>query len=518
MEERRSKRVIIDPVTRVEGHLRVETEVDSQQVTSARCSSEMFRGIERALIGYDARAAQQITQRVCGVCPYAHAEAAALALEDAMGIKPNPNGLHLRNLIVGAYQLQDALLHFYALCALDFIDITAVLQYQGADKALRGLRAWVEGEIASQRVWPASPFLPRYQASYAQDIDLNISAIKGYLDALPMMANLHKMVAIFGAKAPHPVTIEAGGVTVTPTVNQLARYARGLDEAEAFIQERYASDLIAVGQAFSAYFQEGKGYGDLLSYPFMKRDDGVPIFSSGVTINGQHQRLDLSQIYEDSKYAYYKDHPDHLKPLSGAQLTPMDASAFEAAHRAADGAYTWTRAPRYGGRPMEVGPAARVVNTYHAGINPTLNARVDAINQRLGISLTDYPSVMGRHLSRYLTASAIIDALRHSLSQIQPGVSGFEPHEIPKGARGVGLTEASRGALGHWIETDEAGYIARYEMIVPTTWNFAPRDGAGLMGPAERMLVGARLADTDNPIELARILRALDPCMACSVH
>lgn len=154
----------------------------------------MYRGIEKALKGYDARVAQQVTQRVCGVCPYAHAEAAALALESAMGIKPNTNGQLLRNLIVGAYRIQDYILHFYTLSALDFIDITAILKYQGRDESLLGLKAWVKNELKSGKIFPAAPFLPRYKAYYASDVDLNITAIKHYLEAIPMMAEIHKMV------------------------------------------------------------------------------------------------------------------------------------------------------------------------------------------------------------------------------------------------------------------------------------------------------------------------------------
>lgn len=517
---RKNVNLVVDPMTRIEGHLRFETRVENGRVTDAYCSGEMFRGIEAALVGYDARVAQQVTQRVCGVCPYAHAEAAALALENAMGLRPNRNGQLLRNLIVGAYQLQDYLLHFYTLCALDFIDVTAVLQYKGGDAALLNLRDWVKQELASQRVFPAAPFMPRYEADYLADREINISAIRHYLESFPVMADLHRMVAIFGGKAPHPVTIEAGGVTVTPTLDNLAHYRSLLDKAESFISRSYAGDVLAVAKAFKSYFQEGKGYGHLLSYPYFPDQDGENhMIAAGASINGQFAALDIGKISEDHRYAYYANQPDKgLKPLDIRKLSPIDYQQYRREQEKQDGKYSWTRSPRYDGQVMEVGPAARIVNTYLNGNNPQLKALVDRCNAELGISLNDYPSVMGRHLSRYLMAQLTIDRLKRDLELVEPGKLAFIERDVPRNARGVGLTEATRGGLAHWIETDSEGRIANYELIVPTTWNMSPRDADGRPGTVEKMLIGTQLKDPNNPMELARIVRSADPCMACSVH
>ena len=512
--------LVIDPMTRIEGHLRFETRVEQGAVVDARCSGEMFRGIEAALIGHDARVAQQVTQRVCGVCPYAHAEAASLALEDALGLRPNTNGQLLRNLIVGAYQLQDYLLHFYTLCALDFIDIAAVLDYRGSDPALNAVRDWVSSELSSNKVFPAAPFLPRYQADYLEDKELNHSAIRHYLDALPVMADLHRMVAIFGAKAPHPVTIEAGGVTTIPTVDALARYRSLLDKVEPFVTQTYFTDLVAVATAFKGYFNEGKGYGNLLSYPFLPNAEGAEHMTvGGASINGNYAPLDMQKVSEDHRYAYYSNQPDSgLRPMSVRRLEPISYQRYQQEHGKADGKYSWTRSPRYAGQVMEVGPAARVVNTYRAGSNPQLTALVERLNKELGIGIDDYPSVMGRHLSRGILAQLTIERLRRDLALVEPGRLAYEERDVPRNARGMGLTEATRGALAHWIETDGQGRIANYELIVPTTWNISPRDAGGRPGAVEKMLIGTRLRDPENPMELARIVRSTDPCMACSVH
>jgi len=514
------RKIVVDPMTRIEGHLRFDTRLEDGIVADAHCSAEMFRGIEQALVGHDARVAQQVTQRVCGVCPYAHAEAAALALEMAMGMRPNRNGQIMRNLIVGAYQLQDYLLHFYTLCSLDFIDITAVLGYQGKDATLAGLKDWVKAEMSSPKVFPATPFLPRYQAAYANNRDLNLSAIRNYAESFRVMAELHKMVALFGAKAPHPVTIEAGGVTVKPTVSDIGRYRTMLDSAEAFIRNAYHNDILGVAAEFPSYFHEGKGYGNLLSFPYFPDSEGNQhAFAGGATVNGRYQALDLSAITEDHGYSFYRNTPaEGVRPLQGSALEPISWDEFKKEKSRPDGKYSWARAPRYGGEVMEVGPAARVVNTYHSASNKALNAMVDGLNKQFGITLEGYPSVMGRHLSRYICCLQIVDLLRENLESLEPEKLGFVEREVPKNASGFGLTEATRGALAHWIETDSQGYIKRYEMIVPTTWNISPRDAGGTPGAVERMLIGTRVKDPENPLELTRIVRSTDPCLACSVH
>ncbi len=515
-----TRQVTVDPMTRIEGHLRFTTRVEDGVVTDARCSAEMFRGIEKALIGHDARVAQQVTQRVCGVCPYAHAEAAALALEAAMGIRPTATGQILRNLIVGAYQLQDYLLHFYTLSALDFIDITAVLDYRGGDATLLTLRDWVKAELASGKVFPATPFLPRYEAAYSRNQDLNLSAIRNYAQAFTVMAELHKMVAIFGAKAPHPVTIEAGGVTVRPSFADIARYRALLNRTEAFISEAYANDLIGVAGEFPGYFDEGRGYGNLLSFPYFPAADGDRhSFAGGASIGGRFEPLELTAITEDHRYSFYRNRPEAgVRPLAGGPLEPLGLAEYQQEKQREDGKYSWSRAPRYRGEVMEVGPAARVVNTYRSGSNPELNTLVDSLNRKLGIGLANYPTVLGRHLSRYVCAMITLQRLREDLEQLTPGELGYLERDVPRNASDIGLTEATRGALGHWLETDAKGYIRRYEMVVPTTWNISPRDASGRPGAVERMLIGTRLRDPANPIELTRIVRSTDPCLACSVH
>lgn len=513
------KRTIsVDPLTRIEGHLKFTTKIENSIVTDAKCSAQLYRGIEKALIGYDARVAQQVTQRICGTCNYAHAEAAALALEDAMGIKPNKNGQLLRNLIVGAYQIHDYIFHFYLLSVFDFINIEAITTYKGSNKNLVKMKQWVESEKKSGKIFPISPFLSQYKNIYSQDEKLNFFSIDNYLEAFEIMLKLDKAVAIFGGKSPHPVTIEAGGVTTTPTVLSIEKYKALIEEVDIFIKDIYLPNIIKISKEFKEYFNIGKGYANYLAFAYMPDENGENhLFEGGTIINGEYADYDLEKIREDVKYSYYLGN-DNAKPLSSTKLTPIDYDRYKSEQIKENGKYSWSKAPRYDTNVMEVGAVARVIITYNKKTNKKLNALVDQVNKELNITFDEYNSVMGRHLSRAILACIVIDKLKKDIDKVEPDVNAYEEYDIPTKAKGIGLTEGTRGALAHWIETDKEGYIKNYELIVPTTWNISPRDAQGTPGVVEKMLIGTKIKDVENPIELARIIRSTDPCMACSVH
>ena len=506
-----AKTITIDPLNRIEGHLKFSTTIENSVVTDAKCSAQLFRGIEKALIGYDARAAQQVTQRLCGTCNYAQGEVSSLALENAMGIKPNKNGFLLRNLIVGAYQLHDYIFHFYLMSVFDFIDIESILSYKGDNKNLLKLREWAKQEQKSDKIFPMSPFLPTYKQVCQNDKKLDFSSIDNYMEAYDIMLKLDKAVAIFGGKSPHPITIEAGGVTTTPDVLSLEKYKKLIEEAEDFVKNRYLPNVISICKEYEEYFKIGKGYTNYLAFPYFPDENGENhLFVGGFVSDGQYEKHDLSKIVEDTKYSYYKEDTE--------KLIPIDYDAYKKEQSKKDGKYSWSKAPRYGGQVVEVGPVARIITTYLSKKRPKINAFVDKINKELGISFEDYNTVMGRHLCRAIISYIIIDRLKEDLEKVEPNVSAYTEHEIPTNAKGVGITEGTRGALAHWIETDEQGFIKNYEVITPTTWNISPRDKDGTYGAVEKMLMGTKIKDENNPIELARIIRSTDPCIACSVH
>jgi len=510
-----SKKIIIDPITRIEGHLKVEVEVKNNKVTEAKCSADMYRGIEKALKGYDYLTAIHITQRTCGCCPYAHAEAAALAIEDALGIELNKNGKLLRNMTIGAYKLKDYILHFYTLSSLDFIDITAILKYNGNNSSMNQLKEWVKKEINSKSVFPSALFLQRYKAAYLENDKLNLTLIQHYLEAFDMMREIDTMVKLFGAKSPHMVAIEAGGITTRPTAEKLLEYISVAKKAKEFIHNKYLKDVLRVAKEFKEYFKIGKGGDNFLTFNTLLNLDGSYEFVAGFSKDFKFENgVDPYKIVEYQDYAYYKQ-DGGFKPLELDELEPLSKDEFESQNKK----YSWSKAPRYKGHVVEVGPSAQVINTYLSGKNKKLNKLVDKFNKELGITIKDYNSVMGRHLSRIIVSCIIIDKLLDDAMMVDEGELGFiQLPKLPSNVKGIGLTEATRGALAHFIDIGENGYINNYEMVVPTTWNISPKDNKKISGALESMLKGTKIKDEKNPIEIARVIRSTDPCLACAVH
>lgn len=498
--------VAIDPVTRIEGHLSVRTEVESGRVKSAYASGEMFRGFEVILKGRHPLDAQQITQRICGVCPVSHGLASVQAQEMAYGIKPARNGRILRNLILGANYLQSHILHFYHLAALDFVDITALTTYEGSNPTLRQLRKWIESQVAAKAAFPAAPFLPRYEGDYLRDKDASLMAVRHYVEALRIRALAHKAAAIFAGKMPHVPTLVPGGVTEKAGADKIAAYGAILDEIREFIEECYLPDVLAVAKAFPGYLKIGKGCGNFLAYGgFPESDSGALFLPGGVLTQGALTPVNVERITEDVGNSRFSS-ASGAGPAVG-ETTPQPNKPQ---------AYSWLKAPRYAGVPMEVGPLARMLVGYQAA-SPNIKPHVDAFLKLTGIAATDLDSVLGRHAARVIEARLLVERCAAWLNELRPDQPSWTEYTIPEAARGYGLVEAPRGALGHWLEI-RGKVIARYQCVVPTTWNMSPRDDKGVAGPVEQALAGTPVANADNPLEAARVIRSFDPCLACAVH
>ncbi len=501
-------KITIDPVTRIEGHLKIETTIEDGLVKDARSTGNMFRGIELILRGRDPRDAQVITQRICGVCPQSHGVAAALCLDSAFGIagKIADNARIIRNLIQGAHIVQDHILHFYHLAALDYVDITDVAKYEGRDSDLNSVKDFiVRGEMG--------PFFPRYEGDYRLPPAVNQEAAAHYLQALAIRRLGHEIVAIFSGKIPHSVGIVPGGVTSTPTVDKIAAFLWKLRKLQDFINNVYIPDVLAVAGVYNDYFEIGTGCKNLLSYGCYDLESGEldvtrrkRLYTQGVTsADLKAGTLDIAKITENIEYSWYEGassrHPSQgeTKPQYGK-----------------DGAYTWVKAPRYDGKVYEVGPLARVAVNYAYG-DLEIRKLVDSALAQLKAPPSALFSVMGRHLARAVCAKYVADNLEKWLLQLKPGEQTFTEYTIPDEGIGVGLTDASRGALGHWIEI-RGKKIANYQAVVPTTWNASPRDDNGNPGPIEQAIIGTRIKDKDNPFEIVRIVRSFDPCLACAIH
>jgi hydrogenase large subunit len=456
--------ITLDPVTRIEGHLRVEITIDNdhgtQQVVDARAAGTLFRGFERLLVGRSPFDAPDITQRICGVCPTSHALASVSALDQAAGVVVPNNARLLRNLVLGADFLHSHLLHFYQLAALDYLDGPAM-----------------------------APWQPGWAVDRRLDSATTSVLVQHYVQALDARRKAHEMGAVFGGRLPLSPALVPGGFTAVVTWERIARFRTLLNAVLAFIRDVYIPDVETLARVYGDYFQVGQGPRTLLAFGVFDEDSQghlkllrrgyVPAESSAA------QSLDVGRITEDVAASWYSD-ANGLAPASGTTQPFYPKS----------GAYSWIKAPRLGGMPVEVGPLARMrVNGDYTG----------------GIS------VMDRHYARALEALKIAVALGRWLDELATSQPVYTRFQMPAQTAGVGLSEAPRGALGHWLRV-AGGTIASYQVLTPTCWNASPRDSRGTPGPLEQALVGTPVSDATQPIEVLRVVHSYDPCLACAVH
>ena len=511
-----SKTLSINPLTRIEGHLAIHANTEAltpdgqtgHRITAARCVGEMFRGFEQILVGRDPLDAQQITQRICGVCPVSHAIASVGAQEMAYGIRPPRNGRLMQNLILAANALQSHILHFYQLAALDFVDTTKILGYTGSDRTLKAVKSWVEDALARQDTFAGAPFLPRCEGDYVADADRSAQLLDNYIAALRIRSDCHAMGAVFGARLPHATAILPGGCTETPTMERVLAYGSRLKRVHDFIEHSLLPDLLAVAEEFPNYFDIGATYDNYLCFGVYPLDDAGRdrFIRPGTVIDGKWEALDPAAIEEEVSHSRYANRAA-LHPAVG-EIIPEPRKP---------GAYSWIKAPRYHGQPMQVGPIARLMTGYLAPGSSWVKQNVDEFLAQIQVPVEKLNSVLGRHIARVLECRWLVQQIARWLDEIEIDAPATVDFEIPAAAAGVGLTEAPRGALGHWL-TIEDHRIARYQCVVPSTWNCSPRDEAGQPGPIEKALEGAVLADPSQPLEAGRIVRSFDPCVACSIH
>jgi hydrogenase large subunit len=502
-------KIIIDPVTRIEGHLKIECTVDGGVVKDARATGTLFRGLELILRGHDPRDAQIITQRICGVCPQSHGIASTLNLDSAFGIadKIPDNGRIIRNLIHGAHVVQDHILHFYHLAALDYVNVADVAAYEGNDSQLNSIKDFINRGVLN-------PFLPRYEGDYRLPPAVNQQAVAHYVRALEIRRIGHEAVSIFSGKVPHSVGVVPGGVTSTPTADNIMAYIWKIKILQDFVNNVYIPDVLAVAGAYMDYAEIGAGCKNLLSYGAYDQDGKSPdyttrerLFKQGIVgADLKPAALDMSKVTEQVKHSWYEDATSNRHPSHGDTKPQANKS----------GAYSWAKSPRYDGKVHEVGPLARVAVTYARG-DAKMKELVEGSLKALKASPSALFSVLGRHLARALSAKFIVDNLEGWALQLKPGEPAYKEYEIPDEATGMGIIEGARGALGHFIEIKNKK-IANYQAVVPTTWNVSPMDDKGQHGPIEQALIGTKVKDEENPFEVVRIVRAFDPCIACAVH
>jgi hydrogenase large subunit len=492
--------VTIDPVTRIEGHLKIEAVIDRGEVKEARSTGTLFRGIELILQGRDPRDAARITQRICGVCPTSHATASTFALDEAFGIADRipENGRILRNLILGCNYIQSHVLHFYHLAALDYVDVTAVASYEGTDPGLLAARGFVERGALG-------PFVPRYEGDYRFPKELAQTLAAHYVQAFDVRRKAHELLAVFGGKMPHSVGIVPGGVTQVPEVDTIVGFLWRLNEIRHFIDHVYVPDVLEVARHYGDYAEIGAASGKFLDYGAFPQSEGR--FLAGGTIDADlvPAELDVGRITESVTHSWYANGDAPLHPARG-ETVPKPGK---------ESAYSWLKSPRYDGEVYEGGPLARMLLSYARG--EPAKGILDGILTALGLPAGALNSVLGRHAARAVECKLVADAMAEWVLDLVPGGPVYAPYEIPDEGTGAGLTGAPRGALGHWIRVKK-GKIDHYQCVVPTTWNASPRDEKGQPGPVEQAIAGTRIRDEENPFEIVRIVRSFDPCLACAVH
>jgi hydrogenase large subunit len=558
--------IVVDPVTRIEGHLRIEAQFDGSVITQASSSGTMVRGIEIILKGRDPRDAWAFAQRICGVCTLVHGIASVRAVEDALKYTIPVNAQLIRNLMIATQFVHDHVMHFYHLHALDWVDVVSALKAdpkatstlaQSISTYARsspGYFAEVQSRVkALVESGQLGVFANAYwgNALYKLPPEANLMAVAHYLDALAWQRQIIQVQTIFGGKNPHPnvlvggapsaISVHTGAGTGTTAVNLvgLQKVAELIDQMRSFVDEVYLPDVLAIASFYKDWFKTGEGTGNFLTYgdfPALGSQDPKTFLVPRGAILGRDlthiQEVDLTaeggiqEFVAHSWYDYSGGKDTGLHPYQGETQLNYSGPQPPYQHLDTSASYSWLKSPRWKGNAMETGPLARVLMLYASGHEPTKELAGKALAQ-LDLPLEALFSTMGRTAARALECKILADAMPQWYEGLMANIKAgdvrtfngtlWDPSTWPRHAQGVGFLEAPRGSLAHWIVIDE-GKISNYQAVVPTTWNAGPRDAAGAEGPYEAALKGQSVKDPKQPLEILRTIHSFDPCLACAVH
>jgi hydrogenase large subunit len=552
-----STRITVDPITRIEGHLRIDVDVDGGKVKKAWSSGQMWRGVELILQGRDPRDAWTITQRICGVCTTVHAMASVRAVENALQLEIPLNAQYIRNLIILAHCVHDHIVHFYHLSALDWVDVVSALKADPDKTAAlaESLSSWNrngkhEMRAVKQRLagfvngGQLGIFTNGYWGHPAMKLppEVNLLAVAHYLQALEVQRKANKIVSILGAKTPHIQNLAVGGVAnpistdsqSVLTVERLLAIKTWIDELADFVKNVYLIDVAAVGAFYADWTKYGAGVTNYLSVPDLPLDtkgtqfalpggyiDGgdVSKFKPITSFNDDFWGKGVEESVKHSWYDYGEKKPLH--PYKGE--TKPNYTDFQDA-----GKYSWLKSPTFYGKPAQVGPLAHVLCMFAAGHEPTKKYATLALDTVSALAKTKVGigalhSTIGRHAARAVRCAVMVDQLADQwgllINNIAKGdTKTFNQPVFPKGeSMGVGFHEAPRGVLSHWVVIDN-GKIKNYQCVVPSTWNACPKNEKDEMGPYEASLIDNPIADPEKPLEVLRTIHSFDPCIACAVH
>jgi Ni,Fe-hydrogenase I large subunit len=553
-------RVVLDPVTRIEGHLRIEAEVAGGTVSDAWSSGTMFRGIELIVRNRDPRECWLWTQRICGVCTMVHALASVRAVENALQIEVPNNARLVRNIIAATQHIQDHVIHFYHLHALDWVDVTSALNADPAktSQLAESISEWpksstnyFESVLARVKKLVDSKQLSLLSSgywghpAYALPPEANLMAVAHYLEALEFQREFIRIHAVLGGKNPHLQTFLVGGMTTSMGVDEpnaplnperfdfMAQIAKS---AKTFVDQVLIPDVLAVAGFYKDWFGIGAGAGNYLSYggfPQGKINETDKYFQpQGVILNNDLSKLypvDPGKVAEYVTHSWYEysDGDQAAKAPAVGETNPKYTGPkppYEFLD--VDQKYSWLKAPRYDDQVMEVGPLSRMLVSYAAG-NQEVKTMIDGVLAKFSAPPTALFSTLGRIAARALETQLLANHLVEWIEELRGNMNSgdltmfngdkWDPSSWPSSVRGYGLFEAPRGSLGHWVEIENK-VVKNYQAVVPTTWNAGPRDAKGQRGPYETSLLKTPIADPERPLEILRTLHSFDPCLACAVH
>jgi hydrogenase large subunit len=557
-----AQRIVIDPITRIEGHLRIEAELDADNtITTAYSSGTMVRGIEIILQGRDPREAWAFAQRACGVCTTVHAFASIRAVEDALNIDIPPAANVIRNMMIAQQYVHDHVMHFYHLHALDWVDVVSALKAdpKKTSEIQQSISDWPNSSPAhfdavQEKLHTfadsgnLSLFMNGYwgHPAYKLPPELNLLAVAHYLEALDWQKDVVTIHTIFGGKNPHPNFV-VGGVPMPIDMNSetafnagsLAIIGQTIDRIKQFVDQVYLPDLLAIAPYYADYAALGEGLGNFLTWgEFPGAGNSGPmnlLVPRALILNRDLQNVTepdprdfdrMKEFVTHSWYEYSGGDQIGLFPWQGETVLNYTGPQPPFEQLDVEGKYSWLKAPRWNETPVEVGPLARVLALYATGHKQTRDL-VDTVLQKLNAPLSAVFSTLGRTAARAIETKVFADLLPvfydQLVEEIKTGNTStfngakWEPHTWPAKTQGFGFMEAPRGALGHWIVIHN-GAIENYQMVVPTTWNASPRDQQGQPGAYEASLVGTPLAVPEQPLEVLRTIHSFDPCLACAVH
>ena len=554
-------RLVVDPITRIEGHLRIEAVVENGTITDAYSSGTMVRGFEKILKGRDPRDAWAFTERACGVCTTVHALASVRTVEDALGISVPQNAELIRNLMFCTQYAQDHVVHFYHLHALDWVDVVSALKAdpqktseiavsispwpKSSPKYFAGVQQKLKAFVESGQL---GIFANGYwgNPSYKLPPEVNLLAVTHYLEALEWQREIVKIHTIFGGKNPHPNYL-VGGVpcSINPdevnaiNMDRLNQVGNLIKQATAFVEQVYIPDLMAIAGFYKDWAGYGGGVKNYLAYGDLPtRGYGQPDyfkFARGAILNRNLSEVypvngknveEIKEYISHSWYKYAGGDATGLHPFAGETEFDYTGPMPPYEQLNVEGKYSWLKTPRWKDNAMEVGPLARLLVSYAKGSTEVKDVVNEALG-KLGVPVTALFSTLGRTAARGLETRLIVHWMQgffdDLMTQIKVGeLSTFtrdkwEPSTWPATTEGVGLSEAPRGALAHWIKIKN-GAIDNYQLVVPSTWNASPRDAKGQRSPYEEALIGTHLANPDQPLEILRTVHSFDPCIACAVH